>query len=245
MKVKDIYALPSVIQALDTWPLKGGWITEVDNFEYSQTGELYQQLEAEGRLVVKQHAFQYIDGERDASLCSLWFDGKPVAYMQNAGRGGTDHQVRGVTDAEKFDAMCGYLRKMLNIDGVTEDLVDPEAEVYPDELLEFYGINFAEKLGVCDIPKTEGFMLCWNFNPPSMNVPEKGFVVEAMEKLAPPRFIRRGSYHFEFVRVVTADEAWTAYCARLLEAKCKLTHPQAFVYKAIERPATTEPVVRI
>lgn len=86
------------------------------------------------------------DGRRIWSLATVWFDGKPIMVIQNAGREGDDHAKRYITDLPGFNEMCAYLNSLLppeRQDG-HPDVVAPDLEM-GDELIEFYNCRLDGK----------------------------------------------------------------------------------------------------
>jgi hypothetical protein len=60
--------------------------------------------------VIKEHYFDY---RRLWRLATVWFDGVPVMVVQNAGREGTDHFTRYITNRIQFVNMCVYIDKII------------------------------------------------------------------------------------------------------------------------------------
>lgn len=90
------------------------------------------------RLVAKKIADPYIDGRRICTLGTLWFDDKPFAVYQKAGREGRDHQELFVTHKQLYIESRKYLESFRNYDGVYP--IDP-CKPYK-ELTNFYGHSF-------------------------------------------------------------------------------------------------------
>src|SRR5437660_1364901 len=66
------------------------------------------------RVSYKQPYYYNFDGERDLSLCVIYFDNIAVAITQNGGRGGDDHEEMFVLNRDLFiscveyiDSLCG------------------------------------------------------------------------------------------------------------------------------------------
>lgn len=99
-------------------------------------------INTDSRVVVKYHKNFDFDGRRFWRLSSLWFDGEPVAVLQNAGREGDDHSRRFITDRDKFLELCSYLRSCLKQDTndakIDSDVTDGDTEIGLP-LIEFYG----------------------------------------------------------------------------------------------------------
>lgn len=80
------------------------------------------------------------DGRRFWRLASVWLNGKPVMILQNAGREGTDHCERFITDVEAYKALVKTVQKYVIPDPTEpdiEDIVSPDDE--RPGLIEFYG----------------------------------------------------------------------------------------------------------
>ena len=95
-----------------------GWDVETDRLEIR---------------IIKHHNF---DHRRFWRLATVWFDGKPVMVIQNAGRDGDDFRRRIITDADSFRAMCSHIASLKPVTDI-EDVVDPQSDV--DGLTDFYG----------------------------------------------------------------------------------------------------------
>ena len=73
-------------------------------------------------------------------LATVWFDGKPVMIIQNAGREGDDHSRRFITDSETFFQMISYIRTLLvNIVKIDNKILAINADEHNARLTEFYG----------------------------------------------------------------------------------------------------------
>ena len=86
--------------------------------------------------VLKEHSFDY---RRFWRLCTVWFDDKPVVIIQNAGREGSDHVERFITDGHLFAEMIHYIRTTLiqyEEDGITI-VINPDDD--RNDLDDFYG----------------------------------------------------------------------------------------------------------
>jgi hypothetical protein len=80
----------------------------------------------------------YFDHRRFWRLATVWFDGKPVMIIQNAGREGDDHAERFITDADVYMEMIAHLKSITPAKMESEDKI-----VAPDQVNEkltfFYG----------------------------------------------------------------------------------------------------------
>ncbi len=85
--------------------------------------------------IIKRHDF---DARRYWQLATVWFDGKPVMIIQNAGREGDDHSRRIVTDQWGLHDLCNYIKTLKPREEVDAgDVYDADADV--KDLDEFYG----------------------------------------------------------------------------------------------------------
>jgi hypothetical protein len=82
------------------------------------------------------------DGRRFWRLASVWIGERPVMIIQNAGREGTDHHSRFITDETAYRnliAICAKYRKPSYLDNneTMKDLVAPDHDI--KDLTAFYG----------------------------------------------------------------------------------------------------------
>lgn len=208
IKIKDVYALPSNVRDLTDWCFREEWVPEVFN-TFQISSELFEILSKENRLVVKTLINENYDGERIAEMHTLWFDEKPFAIVQAAGRSGCDHRARWITDQATYVALVGYLLKHLHDTNVfmPSDVVDPEAEVFEEELLSFYGKDFAKNLGIESEPRRRDVLLLANERSLVPGLPTDMYLV--MLKVGAPDvadYIRRGSYVLKKHRLLTKEE---------------------------------------
>ncbi|WP_162570971.1 MULTISPECIES: hypothetical protein [unclassified Variovorax] len=203
LKLKEVYLLPTKPVLHTTWVLSGQWLPEIQDLDSNCTTEFLETLDLEKRFDVRQLMFEYFDGERSAQMHTLWFDGKPVCIVQDAGRGLRDHHRRWVTDAAAFEQLVAYLRSRLPCEQV--HISDPEADLYPEEVFCFYGMDFSERFGIQVEPLTPGFMLVQSVNlfKDRRPVPE---VLLSTTSAEAPAYVRRGSSVFKLVRPVSDEE---------------------------------------
>lgn len=106
MKPRDVYNAPCLTIDHDLWSLE----------EFFDGIELWtldrDKLDAQTRITVKTHFDPYIDGERGASLYSVYLDMHPVMICKNAGRPDREHSGRFITDKERFKELLQFLRSM-------------------------------------------------------------------------------------------------------------------------------------
>jgi hypothetical protein len=130
----ELYAMKPQETTNNLWRLVGCYynhIPEVSEAEY------LSHIESE-RIEIRMIKEWHYDIRRIWRLATVWFDGKPIMVIQNAGREGDDHAARFITDKEGFLAMCSHVRELL-ANQSNEELaaLDPEAEV--EGLTEFGG----------------------------------------------------------------------------------------------------------
>ncbi len=239
--LNDVYALPGTPQDLREWVLRERWFPEVPNLAYDITTEVLETLQAEGRLRVVELAAPYIDGNRVAELRTLWFDGAPFAVVQDAGRGGDDHRRRWVTDAKAYAAALQYLLQHLVLNARTEDLVNPEAPFYPEEVLNFYGHDFATQLGFAPEPRNDQYQFLGE-STRFLGGPDNGLMLVLFAgDAAPAEFVRRGGTVMRFER--EPNEAEIAINPRLATGPDD-GNQRCLWYRVCERPADA-PVVSI
>jgi hypothetical protein len=126
------------------WDLVSILENVLDNFQlydYDFPMDTGQPCKIEAKILF----FHSFDGERIMELGSLWFQGKPFAIFQLAGRGGKDHEVLYVTDRDVYLSFRSYLENFKSI-WVAPNIVDPNRRL-PDYTA-FYGHNCDEDLKV-------------------------------------------------------------------------------------------------
>jgi hypothetical protein len=70
---------------------------------------LYDMGKKNKKIVIKFYRYFWFDPRRFWAIASVWFEGKPVMLIQNAGREGDDYHKRFITDQKQFESMCNYL----------------------------------------------------------------------------------------------------------------------------------------
>lgn len=136
----QIYAMPNLPDACP-WArekLMGRVLDNCDMFDVDSA-----KLEAQADLACRIHGeYDAQDGRRFAVLASLWFEGKPFAVVESAGREGDDHVRVVVTDwalkykAEHYVRMNCWRPSRADETNADEDL---------ESLGVFYGIDFVTK----------------------------------------------------------------------------------------------------
>jgi hypothetical protein len=135
MKPNELYALPTYTVSHDLGMLApcSGHTLHVPELEDAAYG-FTDQTEITIR-VYRDHSF---DHRRFWRLASVWLGDRPVMIIRNAGREGTDHHSRFVTDMDAYKDLVSVARKYMTApERNVEDLVSPDADI-PD-LTTFYG----------------------------------------------------------------------------------------------------------
>ena len=131
---RDLYALEPERRDRDLSILKGCYY---DHLPELTDGFYLFEYTAE-RVEIRYYKDFDIDGNRLWRLASVFFDGKPVMILQNAGRAGDDHARRLITDLDQYYRLVFHLRTYFNTEG--ESAGDVVALDEPVEgLVEFYG----------------------------------------------------------------------------------------------------------
>ena len=142
MTPNEMYALEPESVTKDIGILVGYGYNHIPEISFDFGCEI--ELESNQRVEVRYLKDFCFDGRRVWILASVWFDGKPVMIIQNAGREGSDHERRFLTDTSTYKEMVGYIQSLLS--SVTEDdlvITDPDSEV-PD-LDKFYGHSLSSE----------------------------------------------------------------------------------------------------
>jgi len=77
------------------------------------------------------------DGRRGWFLASMWFEGKPVMIIQNAGRELDDHSNSFISDESAYREMVKYIQTLIPID--VDEVITVEGDTDYPQLTEFYG----------------------------------------------------------------------------------------------------------
>jgi len=88
------------------------------------------------KIEVRYYKDFTFDVRRYWLLASIWFEGKPVMIIQNAGREGDDHAASFITDMEQYQAMIGHLATLQKHDDIKDRTTDPDTDV--PNLTSFY-----------------------------------------------------------------------------------------------------------
>ncbi len=131
MKAKDLYNSPVVSEESDFYCLLE---KHIDNLSYDIDDSA---IEDAGRIVVKKHIDPYMDGYRCFEISSVWFDGKPVMIIREAGRSGQDENDEFITNLQLYDMMTNYIKSFRVPDESFPASYDEDKDI--PELDEFYG----------------------------------------------------------------------------------------------------------
>lgn len=208
LTLKDVYQMPGTPVAL-TYGVRSCWFPEVEGSYGSFLDDAAcTQMEQEGRFKVRCIFERNFDGDRFADMHTIWFDDKPVMVVRDGGRGGRDYRDRKVTDKAAFIELAQYIRSKLNTEVDVDDLVDPEAKMYPEELFNFYGsTDFATELGHPPEPAVGGFSVIWEVNRILKGADPTYVLVEATPEHDPmPEYLRRRGHVMRKLRPLTEEE---------------------------------------
>lgn len=130
---------PNQIYALSPIKVENS-LYHLDNFCHDFEIENMPNVD-QNRITMRYYASECLDwGERSWSIFAIYFDNKPIAICQTAGRGGHDHTDIFVTDSNGFVAMKQFLRSL--VDPKEFAVYDPDSDV-PD-LTYFWGHNWSD-----------------------------------------------------------------------------------------------------
>lgn len=144
MKINELLALTPEKESTDIRILFGFYYNHIkelkiggiyeDNWSY-----LRETLKEQDRIVIKYYKEHYFDYRRIWALASVYFDGKPVMVIQNAGREGDDYSRRYIIDKANYIKMIQFIPTLIqpSIDLEIRNVVDPEQDI--EGLDEFYG----------------------------------------------------------------------------------------------------------
>jgi hypothetical protein len=134
MKPIELYNMEPVKIEKEIGCLKG--------FHYNHLPEIDEELWGlkNDKIEIKYYKNHCFDGRRVWILASVWYEGKPVMIIQNAGREGDDHSKRFITDKETYIEMVNYIKTLiLPVFSEKEDVYDKEEEI--EGLDSFYGYS--------------------------------------------------------------------------------------------------------
>lgn len=244
LKLKELYELPFQPANLFDWVLRDDWFPEIDSLTSRLSRDVLEALTQEGRLEVRNLVHDYIDGSRFRSMVTVWFDGQPVFIVQNAGRGGDDWRNRWVTDAPRYWALVSYLLSMFAKLEQSDDFVDPDAEVYEEEVFLLYGEDVAERFGYQSEPRAKGYLLLHDGKNIVPGAPAGLHLVMLCNSVTEPApFIRREACVMELRCALSAAEL--ASNERLEAAAQEEGGARYFWYKPVKRPEDSVKVLSV
>ncbi len=127
MTPNELYKREPVSTSHDLWPLCGCYYNHLPELQERLSSEAFDGNEKVEVRYYKDFNFDY---RRVWRLASVWYDGRPVMIVQNAGREGDDHRRRFITDLVAYGEMIGYLIALFPRElEQPEDVVDPDTEV--------------------------------------------------------------------------------------------------------------------
>ena len=112
-------------------------VPELDCFYFD-----WDKLSENTRVEVRCYKHIQIDHRRYWNVSGVFFDGEPVMIIQNAGREGTDHASRFITDKDRYFKMIEYLRTFIQEDDEISDVVSADDDV--KGLGKFYGYSLED-----------------------------------------------------------------------------------------------------
>jgi hypothetical protein len=106
----------------------------------------HDKVESLSKLTSKTHGFYDCqDGRRYAILGSLWFEGKPFAVVESAGREGGDHVEVVITDSATLEAADLFIKQHCRYEGnLPYEVKDPDKPI--EDLGKFYGHDFTGEI---------------------------------------------------------------------------------------------------
>lgn len=126
MTANEAYARTAESESMDINFLFSGWgthLNEISDASYLDDG-VNQRVKVK---ILKDFNF---DGRRFWRMCTIWFDDKPVMITQNAGREGTDHVSRFITDEPLYKEMVTYIKSLMPpLFNLNDDIVSPDEDI--------------------------------------------------------------------------------------------------------------------
>lgn len=240
LKLKDVYALPSTVVPLAHCIIGSKWFPEVRDMEYYVPHTVWQAMDEEGFVTMRQVVYQNFDGERSAGLYTVWFKEQPVGIIQTSGRGGDEYVDRWITDPGIYAVLCQYISTKLASEDELKDFHDPERVIYPEEIFFFYGNDFGKQFGHPSEATAEGFMPYFSETKRLLpGIAHDLELVTAQPQHSPmPEYLRRHQHVFKRVREVSPDEH--AMNPRLEQISREDGYTQFYWYAACERPENAE-----
>lgn len=204
IKIKDIYSFPKTSPRRASGLLRETWIPELPALADASRAACTR-LDAERQVEINQVYFSCEDGERTVEMYTVYFEQKPVFIMQQAGRGGCDFDRRFVTDSETYKRLVGYLQSLLAPE-INVAYVDPETDMYIDDILNIYGTDVSHHFGRTPERRLHGVMLITDLRGLGAQQKAPYLVVIGPDDDPLPEFVRRGRYVFQLGERLTPDE---------------------------------------
>lgn len=202
----DVYRLGKKI-SIASGVVRKCWFPEVVDLDERLYGDQAVALEKAGRFEVHQIIGGDMGVDYDASMHSLWFDGEPVAIVRNAGWDSSDDMRRWITDLARFDELCSHIRKITDAN-YCKEVVDPETEIYPEELFSFAGGYWGDMVGIACEKPVKGIMILWSSHLRLKNAPAgQELVLQKLDE-APvmPEYIRREDFIAMRLRTLSDED---------------------------------------
>lgn len=139
MKPSELYERQPERESLDLRYLRGQGCYYDHLPELGEKHEVSLDLSANKYVVIRFYKEFNFDARRFWALASVWYNGRPVMIVQNAGREGDDHRQRFITNEELFRKMLGYIWSISTMtkEMETTDIVDKDLDI--PSLTDFYG----------------------------------------------------------------------------------------------------------
>lgn len=236
LALHDIYALPQTSMDLIEDRPSAQWFKEVSDWPEGASDEVMAQVQAEGRMQVRE-----VGHQRHAALRTLWFDGEPVGIFHEAYREDGDDYTnvkRWITDAVRFLQVCEYLRnKMVITIGADEldDVYAPNTQMYEEDILHVNNHDFGKDLGYPTEPRHKGYTLYHNVERLIPGANPAHYMVTGLTKIAAfPEYLRRNGVVLKQVGALTQEEL--SLNPRVEEVSGLHGHTQFYWYLRVERP---------
>lgn len=134
LSAEDIYAMPTKESSEGLSFLNGCYYSHIPEVDFYSVREDFNE-----RVEIRDIKDVDFDGRRIWRLSTVWFDGKPVMIVQNAGREGDDHARRFITNLPLYAEMVGYLASLQKPDIDGKDVIDPTEK--RNDLDDFYNCS--------------------------------------------------------------------------------------------------------
>ena len=160
------------------------------------------------RLAVRTVVHVDHDDRRYTSVLTLWFDGKPFAIVQDAGREGNDARRRIVTDEAVLHIALAHVLEHLPVSDKNRKVFSPDYLIPVEEIFDFYSTGVAEKMGlkVADV-RRDLFEFGGTGNEEHLCPilkPSEILIVALGNK--PAHLLRSGDTYFSYVRTIQVED---------------------------------------